>query len=109
MDNTIITTILAFACLLGAIMVPVYLIFGDRGYWRSVFWSWFLVVACSMFFVYENVLDGTKIYWRGFSTEEYIRLVGTIGTLANIICPLYCGLLLLLNNVFKRLSSRDKK
>lgn len=108
MDNVVIARILALACLLGAIITPAYLIFGNRGYWRSVFWCWFLVFACIVLIVYENVLVGTSIYWRGYSTEMYIRLIGTVATLGNIICPLYCAFLVLLSNVFRWGSSRDK-
>ncbi len=109
MDNVVITRILALACLLGAIVVPAYLIFGNRAFWRSVFWCWFLVFASIVLIVYENVLVGAPVYWRGYSTEMYIRLIGTVATLGNIICPLYCAFLVLLNNAFKWGSSRDKK
>ncbi len=104
MDNVVIAGILAIACLLGAILMPVYLIFGNRGYWRSVFWCWFLVSACIFFTVYENVLAGSNTYWREFSTVRYIRLIGTVTTIGTIICPLYCALLTLPTNVFRWLS-----
>ncbi|MCP5537243.1 MAG: hypothetical protein H7A51_13565 [Akkermansiaceae bacterium] len=100
MNNPVILGSFAYACLCGAILVPMLLVFRKRAYWNAVFWCWFLVVAVGVLSVCDLALGGSNLNWGGLPTSTYVRMIGVGAVIAGIFCPMYCGFLVIARNTF---------